>query len=93
MSGESGLSADRNARAPEKSEMRTHTDVFGCFRFDQARYFYDLVPTLPLLLDRLRFPDQCILRVCMDGIFRHTAQVCGEPKFGSSKQTLILTGL
>jgi len=48
------------------------------FVFDQARYFYDLVPTLPLLLDRLRFPDQCILRVCMDGIFRHTAQVCGE---------------
>ncbi len=54
------------------------------FVFDQARYFYDLVPTLPLLVDRLRFPDQWILRVCMDGIFRHTAQVCGEWFYAST---------
>jgi hypothetical protein len=54
------------------------------FVFDQARYFYDLVPTLPLLVDRLRFPDQWILRVCMDSIFRHTAHVCGEWFYAST---------
>jgi hypothetical protein len=54
------------------------------FVLDQARYFYDLVPTLPLLVDRLRFPDQWILRVCMDGIFRHTAHVCGEWFYAST---------
>jgi hypothetical protein len=60
------------------------------FVLDQARYFYDLVPTLPLLVDQLRFPDQWILRVCMDGIFRHTAQVCGEWFYAS---TLAATGV
>lgn len=54
------------------------------FVLDQARYFYDMVPTLPLLVDRLRFPDQWILRVCMDGIFRHTAEVCPEWFFAST---------
>ncbi|NLH74842.1 MAG: hypothetical protein GX456_17470 [Verrucomicrobia bacterium] len=54
------------------------------FVMDQARYFYDLVPTLPLLVDRLRFPDQWILRVCMDGIFRHTRWVCGEWFYAST---------
>lgn len=60
------------------------------FVLDQARYFYDLVPTLPLLVDRLRFPDQWILRVCMDGISRHSAQVCGEWFYAS---TLAETGV
>lgn len=54
------------------------------FVLDQARYFYDMVPTLPLLVDRLRFPDQWILRVCMDGIYRHTAEVCLEWFFAST---------
>ncbi len=54
------------------------------FVLDQARYFYDLVPTLPFLRDRLRFADQWILRVCMDGIFRHTSQVCDEWFFAST---------
>ncbi len=54
------------------------------FVFDQARYFYDLVPTLPLLVDRLQFPNQWILRACMDGIFRHTAHVCGEWFYAST---------
>ena len=54
------------------------------FVLDQARYFYDLVPTLPLLVDRLRIPDQWVLRVCMDSIFRHTAQVCGEWFYAST---------
>lgn len=48
------------------------------FVLDQARYFYDLIPTLPLLFDWLRFPEQCVLRVCMDGIFRHTNEACSE---------------
>jgi hypothetical protein len=58
-----------------------YTDVFI---LDHARYFYDLVPTLPLLTDRLRFPQQWILRVCMDGIFRHTHDVCGEWFYAST---------
>ena len=53
-------------------------EALDVFVLDQARYFYDSVPTLPLLVERLRFPDQWILRVCMDGIFRHTAEVCRE---------------
>jgi hypothetical protein len=60
------------------------------FVFDQARYFYDLVPTLPLLADGLKFPDQWVLRVCMDSIFRHTAEVCREWFFAS---TLAETGV
>jgi len=35
-------------------------------------------------MDQLRFPDQWILRVCMDGIFRHTAHVCDEWFYGST---------
>lgn len=54
------------------------------FVLDQARYFYDLVPTLPLLVDRLRFPDQWLLRVCMDGIWRHTKGVCSEWFYAST---------
>ncbi len=48
------------------------------FVMDQARYFYDLVPTLPLLADRLRFAEQWVLRTCVDGIFRHARWVCPE---------------
>ena len=62
------------------------------FVLDQARYFYDLVPTLPLLVDRLRFPDQWILRVCMDGIFRHTSQVCSEWFYASTLASLGTSG-
>jgi hypothetical protein len=54
------------------------------FVFDQARYFYDLIPTLPFLTDRLRFSEQWMVRVCMDGIFRHTAHVCREWFFAST---------
>jgi hypothetical protein len=62
------------------------------FVLDQARYFYDLVPTLSLLVDRLRFPDQWILRVCMDGIFRHTSQVCSEWFYASTLAGLGTSG-
>src|SRR5438552_4634331 len=48
------------------------------FVFDQSRFFDDLVPTLPPLMDRLRSPEQWILRVCMDAVFQHNAQVCSE---------------
>ena len=44
----------------------------------QTRYFYDTIPTLPFLFDWLKFPEQCVLRVCMDGIFRHTKAACSE---------------
>lgn len=62
------------------------------FVLDQARYCYDLVPTLPLLVDRLRFPDQWILRVCMDGIFRHTANVCSEWFYASTLAKMGIPG-
>ena len=39
---------------------------------------YDTIPTLPLLFDWLRFPEQCVLRVWMDGIFRHINEACSE---------------
>ena len=48
------------------------------FIFDQARYFYDLVPTLPFISDCLGFGEQLTLRACMDSIFRHNYSVCRE---------------
>jgi hypothetical protein len=44
-----------------------YSDVFV---FDQARYFYDCVPTLPVIGTELEFGHQLILRVCMDLICR-----------------------
>lgn len=44
-----------------------YSDVFV---LDQARYFYDFVPTLPVIGTELEFGHQLILRVCMDLICR-----------------------
>ena len=48
------------------------------FIFDQARYFYDLAPTLPFVSGCLRFGEQLVLRACMDSIFRHNYSACPE---------------
>ena len=45
-----------------------YSDVFV---LDQARYFYDFVPTLPVIGTELEFGHQLILRTCMDLISRH----------------------
>lgn len=68
---------------------RMHLDVFV---FDQARYFYDLVPSLPFVRDRLRFREQWVLRVCMDGIFRHTHDICREWFYASTLAEMGATG-
>jgi hypothetical protein len=41
------------------------------FVLDQARYFYDFVPTLPVIGTELEFGHQLVLRTCMDLISRH----------------------
>lgn len=38
---------------------------------DQARYLYDLLPTLPLFDTEFNLPQQLVLRVCMDALHRH----------------------
>lgn len=48
------------------------------FVLDQARYFYDMIPTLPFVRDSLRFGNQMALRACMDCIFRHNHSACPE---------------
>jgi len=57
-----------------------YTDVFV---FDQARYFYDTAPTLPLFKNKLPFSKQLILRVCMDAIRRHAYCACPDIFYGS----------
>lgn len=54
------------------------------FVFDQARYFYDLVPTLPFVVDNLRFGQQLVLRSCMDSIGRHNWAICPEWFYAAS---------
>lgn len=56
------------------------TDVFV---FDQARYLYDLLPTLPFFDDPFPMPQQLVLRVCMDAIRRHAHFGCPDLFQGS----------
>ncbi len=56
------------------------TDLFV---FDQARYLYDLLPTLPFFQDAFSVPEQLILRVCMDAIRRHSHFGCTDLFQGS----------
>lgn len=51
------------------------TDVFV---FDQARYLYDLLPTLPFFEEAFPIPQQLVLRVCMDAIHRHSQFGCSD---------------
>jgi hypothetical protein len=46
-----------------------YTDVFI---FDQSRYLYDFVPSIPLFVSNMNRPRQIISRVCMDAIARHS---------------------
>ena len=51
------------------------TDVFV---LDQARYLYDLLPTLPFFEEAFPIPQQLVLRVCMDAIRRHSHFGCSD---------------
>lgn len=51
------------------------TDLFV---FDQARYLYDLLPTLPFFEETFSVPQQLVLRVCMDAIRRHAHFGCPD---------------
>ncbi len=51
------------------------TDVFV---LDQARYLYDLLPTLPFFEESFPVPQQLVLRVCMDAIRRHAHFGCPD---------------
>jgi hypothetical protein len=51
------------------------TDVFV---FDQARYLYDLIPSVHLFGDQLPPSIQILSRVCMDGIRRHAHYGCPD---------------
>lgn len=51
------------------------TDVFV---FDQARYLYDSLPTLPFFDESFPLPQQLVLRVCMDAIHRHSHFGCPD---------------
>jgi hypothetical protein len=54
------------------------------FVLDQARYFYDLTPSLPFVRDCLRFGQQLVIRACMDSIFRHNYSACPEWFYAAS---------
>ena len=60
------------------------TDVFV---FDQARYLYDLLPTLPFFDDPFPMPQQLVLRVCMDAVRRHSHFGCSDLFQGSDLAT------
>jgi hypothetical protein len=51
------------------------TDLFV---LDQARYLYDLLPTLPFFEETFPVPQQLVLRVCMDAIRRHAHFGCPD---------------
>lgn len=52
--------------------------------FDQARYVYDLLPTLPLFDTDFSLPQQLVLRVCMDAMHRHCHYGCKDVFWGSA---------
>ena len=51
------------------------TDVFV---LDQARYLYDLLPTLPFFEETFPIAEQLVLRVCMDVVRRHAHFGCPD---------------
>jgi hypothetical protein len=51
---------------------------------DQARYMYDLLPTLPLFETDFSVPQQLVLRVCMDAVHRHCHYGCKDIFWGSA---------
>jgi hypothetical protein len=53
------------------------------FVLDQARYLYDLLPTLPFFEESFPVPEQLVLRVCMDAIRRHAHFGCADLFQGS----------
>ncbi len=60
---------DRHLRMTYKARAtQMFTDVFI---LDQARYLYDLVPSIALMRDELPDSIQLFMRVCMDAIRRH----------------------
>ena len=52
--------------------------------FDQARYVYGLLPTLPLFETDFSIPRQLVLRVCIDAIHRHCHYGCDDVFWGSA---------
>lgn len=52
------------------------------FVLDQARYLYDLLPTLPFFSETFSIPQQLVLRVCMDAISRHSHYGCDDLFYG-----------
>lgn len=51
---------------------------------DQARYMYDLLPTLPLFDTDFSLSQQLVLRVCMDALHRHCHYGCKDLFMGSA---------
>ena len=51
------------------------TDVFV---LDQARYLYDLLPTLPFFEETFPIAEQLVLRVCIDAVRRHAHFGCPD---------------
>lgn len=60
------------------------TMLSDVFVFDQCRYLYDLVPTLPLFGPEMPHWLQLIIRVSVDLIGRHTRCSCGDLYRGSA---------
>jgi hypothetical protein len=52
------------------------------FVLDQARYVYDLLPTLPFFETKFSIQHQLALRVCMDAIHRHARFGCPDLFWG-----------
>lgn len=50
---------------------------------DQARYMYDLLPTLPLFDTDFSLPQQLVLQACMDSLHRHCHYGCKDLFWGS----------
>jgi len=49
---------------------------------DQARYMYDLIPTLPLFDTNFSLSQQLVLRACMDSLHRHCHYGCKDLFWG-----------
>jgi hypothetical protein len=52
--------------------------------FDQARYVYDLIPTLPLFDLDFGLPQQLVLRSCVDALHRHCHYGCKDLFWGGA---------
>lgn len=65
--------------AYKAKETLMFTDIFV---LDQARYFYDLLPTMPLFDTDFNLPQQLVMRVCMDALHRHCHYGCKDLFWG-----------